>query len=416
MKEMLKNKLYVSIMIADIISNFGDILYYLALMNYVVQVKQSSLAIVCVSISETLPILLAFLLGYIADRCKNRISSIMNTLLIRIGLYILVAYVIQFNASLLIVIIISIVNCISDILGQYENSLYYPISNRLVRKDIRENVMAFRQSLNMSLNVLFQTIGGILIIFISYQKLALVNAATFAISYFIIIAVKPLLEKYCDTQPKASAEKQNASLILLVKSIISELKNSVKTLWSIGEIKETLISIPILNGGLAIITSLAVLLLAKDNTFMIISSEITISLIAASATLGRILGSFLTMNLFKNINLITALKASFISVALIFIGLLTKNIVLVIAAILLSNVWTGCIDPKMGATIFNNIDENKLATTFGGIVTYFQIGDIVSRVFFAGLVLVFEVKVISLIYIVLCIYALILLFKKSDKL
>jgi hypothetical protein len=86
---------------------------------------------------------------------------------------------------------------------------------------------------------------------------------------------------------------------------------------------------------------------------------------------------------------------------------------LVIAAILLSNVWTGCIDPKMGATIFNNIDENKLATTFGGIVTYFQIGDIVSRVFFAGLVLVFEVKVISLIYIVLCIYALILLFKNN---
>lgn len=294
MKEMLKNKLYVSILIADIISNFGDILYYLALMNYVVQVKQSSLAIACVSISETLPILLAFLLGYIADRCKNRISSIMNTLLIRIGLYIFVAYVIQFNASLLIVIIISIVNCISDILGQYENSLYYPISNRLVRKDIRENVMAFRQSLNMSLNVLFQTIGGILIIFISYQKLALVNAATFAISYFIIIAVKSLLEKYCDTQPKVSEEKQNTSLIPLVNSIFSELKQSVKILWSIGEIKETLISIPILNGGLAIITSLVVLLLAKDNTFMIVNSEITISLIAASATLGRILGSFLT--------------------------------------------------------------------------------------------------------------------------
>ena len=45
MKEVLKNKIYVSVMIADIISNFGDVLYYLALLNYVVQIKESELAI-----------------------------------------------------------------------------------------------------------------------------------------------------------------------------------------------------------------------------------------------------------------------------------------------------------------------------------------------------------------------------------
>ena len=37
----------------------------------------------------------------------------------------------------------------------------------------------------------------------------------------------------------------------------------------------------------------------------------------------------------------------------------------------------------MGTIIFNNIDETKLATIFGGMVTYFQIGDIVSRLLFS---------------------------------
>ena len=86
MKEVLKNKIYVSVMIADIISNFGDVLYYLALLNYVVQIKESELAIALVSVSETLPILLAFVLGFFADRSKNRIKSIISTLLIRMGL------------------------------------------------------------------------------------------------------------------------------------------------------------------------------------------------------------------------------------------------------------------------------------------------------------------------------------------
>ena len=62
MKEALKTPLYVKILLADIISNFGDILYYLALLNYVLQLDRSNLAVSIINLSEILPILSSFVL------------------------------------------------------------------------------------------------------------------------------------------------------------------------------------------------------------------------------------------------------------------------------------------------------------------------------------------------------------------
>ena len=45
---------------SDMLSNFGDVMYYLALMAYVLQLPDPKLAIALVSVSETLPILTGF--------------------------------------------------------------------------------------------------------------------------------------------------------------------------------------------------------------------------------------------------------------------------------------------------------------------------------------------------------------------
>ena len=57
MRKILKNKLYLKVLVSDLISNFGDTLYFIALMTYVTEIKESNLAISIVNISETLPIL-----------------------------------------------------------------------------------------------------------------------------------------------------------------------------------------------------------------------------------------------------------------------------------------------------------------------------------------------------------------------
>lgn len=62
MRKILKNKLYLKVLVSDLISNFGDTLYFIALMTYVTEIKDSNLAISIVNISETLPILFTIFL------------------------------------------------------------------------------------------------------------------------------------------------------------------------------------------------------------------------------------------------------------------------------------------------------------------------------------------------------------------
>ena len=113
---------------ADLISNFGDTLYYLALMNYVVQLPDSKFAVSLITISEVLPVLGTFILGYYADRAENRLKKIIWTLIFRIFLYTCVAIIMGFQPALWIVLAACLANALSDTAGQYENSLFYPVS------------------------------------------------------------------------------------------------------------------------------------------------------------------------------------------------------------------------------------------------------------------------------------------------
>lgn len=414
MKEILKNRLYVKTLLADLISNFGDVLYYLALLNYVLQIEKSNLAVAMINVSELLPILFSFLLGYFADKNRKRVSTIIGTLVLRIVLYVIVAVVIGFEPSLFIVAAVSFINFVSDLVGQYENSLYYPISHRMVRNEIREEVMAFRHSLTMSLNVLFQAVGGVLICYISFRRLALVNAVTFAVSLLIIFCVKSEMRKYCD-DAEGSAQEEKQSPMEFLHSLKKELAEAIKLLWRISGIKETLAVIPVLNAGLAVVTSLAVLCMVQNPGFCVMNAEMTISLLAICETAGRIVGSALTISAFKKMKLTDALKIVLAAVVILFAGMIVQNIYMVLIALFFASLWTGCIDPKMGALIFNNLDEKKLATAFGGMTTYFQLGDIASKLVFSTLVLCLGTSVIAGIYIAITFLALVYLFLGKGK-
>lgn len=402
MKETLKNRLYIKILAADLISNFGDILYYLALLNYVLQIEQSDFAIAIINASEIIPILFSFLLGYFADQNQKRVATIIKTLVVRIAAYLFVAVIIGFNPSLLIVAAVSFANFISDLAGQYENSLYYPISNQLVRSEAREKVMAFRQSLTMSLNVLFQAVGGVLICYVSFRNLAMINALTFAVSMMIVVCSRREMRKYCQNEER-SAPKEKKSMNQLFRQLKKDLVDAVRLLWKIPGIKETLAAIPVLNAGLAVVTSIVVLHMAENPTFCVINAEITIALVAICETAGRIAGSTLTIFTFKKMKLTDAIKIILVFIIILFSGIIVQNIYIVLAALFIASLWTGCVDPKMGALIFNNLDKTKLATAFGGMTTYFQLGDIVSKMLFSVLVMCFTTKTIAGVYILITV-------------
>lgn len=412
MRKILKNKLYLKVLVSDLISNFGDTLYFIALMTYVTEIKDSNLAISIVNISETLPILFTIFFGIIADKTLNKVKMIIKTLWLRVLLYLLVAVAMNFKPSIMIVIIASLVNLVADTLGQFENGLFYPISNRIVKKSDREETMAFRQTVVSVMNIINQSLGAFLITFFSFSHLAFINALTFAISLLIMLAIKNQINSYYDETISTSKISQfdfKASF----SEITSNLKLSINHLFSIGNMKEALLVIPILNGSLAILTPLVVVDLSKDSNLTIINSAITISLLGISTVSGGILGGgtlILISKKFKSLSIGTLLKMNLTTVLLSFVAFYFQNIYLIILSSFLSSVLVSALNPKMGTIIFNNIDETKLATIFGGMVTYFQIGDIVSRLLFSTLVIYLPYGYIALIYIAVVFVAILYTF------
>ena len=105
-------------------------------------------------------------------------------------------------------------------------------------------------------------------------------------------------------------------------------------------------------------------------------------------------------------------KISVFLILLLFISFYYQNIYLLILALFISSVFVSALNPKIGAIIFNNIDETKLATIFGGMVTYFQLGDVLSRLLFSILVIYLPYTYIALVYMILVLIVAIYTFRR----
>lgn len=414
MRKILKNQLYLKVLLSDLISNLGDTLYFIALMTYVTELKDSNLAVSIINLSETIPILFTVFFGIIADRTMNKVETIIKTLWIRVGLYLLVAMVMNFKASIMVVILASMVNLVSDTLGQFENGLFYPISNRIVEKSEREEAMAFRQTVTSTMNIVNQSLGAFLITILSFFHLALINSLTFAISLFIMLVIKHQIDDYDDQTPSSTGSTSHFKA--LFSEIISNLKLSIKHLFSISHMKAALLVIPILNGSLAILTPLVVVNLSKGSALTIMNTATTISLLGISTVAGGILGGafILISKRFKSLSIGALLKMNLMTILLSFVAFYYQNIYFMLFASFLSSVFVSALNPKMGAIIFNHIDETKLATIFGGMVTYFQMGDVVSRLLFSTLVIYLPSNYIAVVYMVLVLLAFLYTFKKVE--
>ncbi len=173
-----KHKLYFATFFTDMLSNFGDTVYSLALMNYVLLVPQKEPAIALVSISESLPILFSILMGYWADQKEKKRDWILYSQISRFALYLLAGFLLQFDPALILVLALVGTNFFSDLAGKFENSLFLPLKVQLLPPEEREPLLATTQEIEASSSIVFQFIGAALISWISYSQLAFLNATT----------------------------------------------------------------------------------------------------------------------------------------------------------------------------------------------------------------------------------------------
>ncbi|HFU4202568.1 TPA: MFS transporter [Streptococcus suis] len=414
MKKLIHNKLFLSSFVADLISNFGDTLYYLALMNYVLFLPDTKFALAMITASETLPILAGLFIGIWADKTKNKLDTILATLIVRVGLYALVGFLMGFAPALWVVAIVCMVNFLSDLAGQYENGLYLPVSLRVVAAEDRESAMAFKMTVKSLLQIAFQASGAILIGFMSYQNLAFFNAGTFLASLAIMMILRPALAKLLKENPIQQAEQVETETGM-IKSMRQSLKDSYQAIQDIPVLKASIITIASLNAIFTALSPLVILNMKEFSDFVIANAGTTVALISILFSVGSILGSSIGMALFKNVSLINLLKFSTLMPVILFAGFFLHNIYMVLAVIFATAMTLGVFNPKMNALVLNELPEDKLATVGGGIDSFCQIGMVAGQALVAFMVTVLSATSISLIFLFLSVGLLSYTILTGDK-
>lgn len=386
MKQVFANRLFLSNLIADLLSNFGDILYYMALMVYVVKLPQANLALALVSISETLPNFSRLLIFPQADKTRHKVRGIQLTLLFRIILFVILGGIMSFTPALWIVVVAAILNFLADIAGQYENALYIPIELRIIPDNDRQAFFGFSQSASMTAQLIFQGIGAVFITWFSYSQLAFLNAFTFLIPLLIITLNKTRIDNYFIDRPLTLND--NPSEANAFKSMKESLIKAIHELQKIPDFQTSLTIILVLNGILSSLSILITLMMSQDKSTIIVNPATTLALFNTIILTGSVLGGLLTMSLLKNLATVTAIRLAVGLTFLLFLAFSLKNTYVALFMLFPLGIIAGSLNPKLNTLIYNEIDEGLLTTVSGGIATYFQLGVVSMKWILSGLVLV----------------------------
>ena len=413
MKKLLSNRLYMSLMASDLLSNFGDMVYYLALMNYVLQLPDTKLALSIVNFSEIFPVFLSLLTGYLSDRTRNKLTTIKFTQLFRVVLYVGIGCAMTFEPALWIVILASVFNVFGDFAGQYENGLYIPISLRVVSDEERADSMALSQSVFAVSAIFFQTISAALISFFTYSQLAFLNAGTFLISFLILVLLTPSIKKLLTERPMKMTDNKDAEGVKgEFDRLWSSLSLAVKELTSVPELRLSMIIVPVVNSIFVVLPSLLVLMMSQDRAFMLGNASITLAAVNIAMTVGMIVGSILVMNLLKKMSILSLLRMGTLGVFLMFFSLFLRQPYFLLVFLALTGIATGAINPKYNALIYNRLPEEQLATIEGGLMTYFQLGTVFSRLLVSTLILVLTVNQLVLLFLLAAFFLLLYSLKR----
>ena len=398
MKTILNNKLFLATFAADMLSNLGDVLYYLALMNYVLLLPEAKFAISLVTLSESLPFLSMLFMGIWGDRTKNKVDRVLTTLLFRVGLYVLVGLAMGFDPSLWVLSLAVSVNILSDLAGQYENALFTPISLRIIPLEDREKTYAFRQATGSILRIVFQSSGAVLVGIMTYQNLAFFNAATFLASAAIMFLLRTKLKNVLKEQPLTASQRDEVEVGNFLQNSWQSIKLAYQTVQQLPLIKSSILAVSGLNAVFAGQDALLLLTMDENPAFALVNPTTTLSMQATLVLVATILGSILSTTIFKDTDFMTIIRLMVWMPVFLFLGFFLQQIYLVLLVNFLSMVLVGACQPKLNAFIFRVLPEDQLATIGAGIDSFSTLGLVACRFLMSGLVVFLPAQLIALLF------------------
>ncbi|QNQ81164.1 MFS transporter [Lactobacillus sp. PV034] len=358
MNVFLKNKDYRRLSIANFLSSAGDILFYLAFMTYASKLKNYSLALSLIAISESIPRLFDIFGGYLADKTHNKFKNIFLMAVVRFILYGLVGILFVTNISQWsLVIAVVIINFISDTVGAYSGGLNVPLIVEVVGQEEFAEAEGFTNGISQVITTVAQFIGSGLLLFLSYSNLAFVNAFTFLFAGFLYASVGLRRKKEISFQDAQEVNEQK---------FWATMKSSYIQIRKSSGLLSVVLVIALLNGALSAIGSLLPIVMAAHRSTMLISTySFTLALIGLIVSAGAILGSTLGLQLFKKQTVFfMVLIAIALSVMTTVAGLFA-NILIILPFYFLLAAVVSIASLKMQQWLVTTIDQKILASSVG---------------------------------------------------
>ena len=358
MNVFLKNGDYRRFSVASFLSSAGDILFYLAFMTYASKLENYSLALSLIAFSESVPRLFEIFGGYLADRTKKKFQNIFLAAVVRFILYglvglLFISKISQWN----LVIVIVIVNFLSDTIGSYSGGLVTPLIVDIVGKKDYGEAAGFTSGVSQVISMSAQFVGSALLLVMSYSSLAFVNAATFLLAGVLFASVG--LKHKKDEKPLESKEVNDQNFFGTMKSSFTQVKKQQGLLAIV-------LVIALLNGSLMTIEPLNTIVMAAHRSTMIIGTySFTLALFGVVSGAGLALGSMFGPQVFKKVSIfalaITASSLSVVSTIALFIA----NIYIVLVTFFLLATVAGAASIKLEQWLVTSVDHKILASTAG---------------------------------------------------
>lgn len=353
----LRNTNYRKFSLASWLSSAGNILFYLALMTYASRLKNYSLALSLIAITESLPNLIQSLSGYLADRTKNKYHVIVWLAIIRFALYLLVGLLFATNISgwNLVLLVIGL-NFISDLSGKYSGGLQTPLIVSLVGENEMSEAQGFTNGISQLITMIAQFAGSGLLLFMSYSGLAIVNAITFLVAGIIYANIGMNVKKQeVNKQPEeVNTQKFGATIVSSLKQV--KQANGLLTI---------VLVIALLNGLLSTVEPLISIVLAGNKNMLIGNYSFTIAVVSTVAAIGMASGSTIGTKIFKNTSLFLIVLADTIATITLAIAIIYGNIFASLFCLTILGFLAGIVSPKLLQWLITTVDRKILSSSVG---------------------------------------------------
>ena len=359
MKVFLQNRDFRQLTINQWISTVGDTIFYLAFLNYVADASFAPLAILLITISETVPQVLQIFIGVLADFQHHRVLKYTVISLVKFVLYAIVAFLLSGQSfSLSLVFFICLMNLLSDTLSYFSGAMLTPIFIRIIGKEHLIEAIGFKQSTVSLVRTISNILGGILLGILSIQFISLLNALTFLIAFIGILFIKNDLLKV----EKTISYQEGLS----IKSFCQHLFQSSKLIWNMDRVIFILFIVSISQAVINVTVPISTLFL-RNQPFLNLQTGQSLALLSTLELSALIVGSLVSGYLKNTISIKTALYASVTIQLLLLVGFATGHFGLILLFSSLDAFIAGLLSPRLQELVFKQIPEESMGAVQSSI-------------------------------------------------